>query len=200
MSVAFDQSESRGDAELMALYARGDQSAARQLTGRHLPRVLAHAYRLLQDRAEAEDVAQEAMLKLWKIAPDWREGEARLSTWLYRVTANACTDRLRKRRTTGLEAASEQIDDTPGVVEKMIIGDRQRALHQAIGSLPERQRNALTLRHFEALSNPEIAETLETSVEAVESLLGRARRTLSEKLSHLRPRKTGSQPKKGAMP
>jgi len=198
--MAFDQSETQGDAALMALYAGGDQSAARLLAGRHLPRVLAHAFRLLQDRAEAEDVAQEAMLKLWKIAPDWREGEAKLSTWLYRVTANACTDRLRKRRTTGLEAVPEQVDDTPGVEELMISKDRQRALHAAISALPDRQRNALALRHFEELSNPEIAEALETSVEAVESLLGRARRALSEKLSHLRPRSKGPQPKKGATP
>lgn len=200
MSMALDQSKTESDAALMALYATGDQRAARELTARHLPRVFSHAYRLLQDRAEAEDVAQEAMLKLWKIAPDWREGEAKLSTWLYRITANACTDRLRKRRTTGLDAAPEQIDETPGVEASMIADDRERALHTAISALPERQRNALTLRHFEDLSNPEIASALETSVEAVESLLGRARRALAAKLSHLRPGSKGPHQKEGAKP
>lgn len=187
MGMALDTQSDETDAALLAAFARGDQSAARALTGRHLPRVFAHACRLLQDNAEAEDVAQEAMLKLWKMAPNWREGEAKVSTWLYRVTANAATDRLRKRRTVGLEAAPEQEDGAPSVEEGLIAHDRQSALHAAMATLPERQRNALVLRHFEELSNPEIASALETSVEAVESLLGRARRALADKLSHLRP-------------
>ena len=115
MGMALDTQSDETDAALLAAFARGDQSAARALTGRHLPRVFAHACRLLQDNAEAEDVAQEAMLKLWKMAPNWREGEAKVSTWLYRVTANAATDRLRKRRTVGLEAAPEQEDGAPSV-------------------------------------------------------------------------------------
>lgn len=196
--MALDSGRNESDSELLALYAEGDQSAARVLTARHLPRVLAHAHRILQDHAEAEDVAQEAMLKLWKIAPDWREGEARLSTWLYRVTANACTDRLRKRRTVGLEAAPEQVDAAPTAEAALIAVDRQKALHGAMAELPERQRNALVLRHFEALSNPDIAAALETSVEAVESLLGRARRALAQKLCHLRPAARRANKEKGA--
>ena len=188
----------QSDAELLELYANGSQSAARALTARHLPRVFAHATRLLRDHAEAEDVAQEAMLKLWKIAPDWREGEAKLSTWLYRVTANACTDRLRKKRNVGLEAAPEQIDGAPSAEAGLIASDRQRDLHRAMQDLPERQRNALVLRHFEELSNPEIASALETSVEAVESLLARARRALASKLTHLRPTAQTAKQKKGA--
>ena len=185
--MALDTQHETSDADLLAAFALGDQSAARALTGRHLPRVFSHACRLLQDHAEAEDVAQEAMLKLWKMAPNWRDGEAKLSTWLYRITANAATDRLRKRRTVALEAAPEPEDNAPSVVAGMIENDRQKALHTAMATLPERQRNALVLRHFEELSNPEIASALETSVEAVESLLGRARRALADKLSHLRP-------------
>lgn len=187
MGMVLDTQSEDSDAALLAAFARGDQSAARVLTGRHLPRVFAHACRLLQDRAEAEDVAQDAMLKLWTVAPNWREGEAKISTWLYRVTANAATDRLRKRRTVGLEAAPEQADTAPSVEAGLIANDRQTALHAAMETLPERQRNALVLRHFEELSNPDIASALETSVEAVESLLGRARRALADKLSHLRP-------------
>ncbi len=198
MGMALDTQRQASDADLLAAFARGDQSAARALTGRHLPRVFAHACRLLQDHAEAEDVAQEAMLKLWKIAPRWHEGEAKISTWLYRVTANAATDRLRKRRTIALEAAPEQVDATPSVEAGLIAEDRQAALHTAMATLPARQRNALVLRHFEELSNPEIASALETSVEAVESLLGRARRALADKLSHLRPTAQAGKHKKGA--
>ncbi len=196
--MALDTQSEVSDADLLAAFATGDQSAARALTGRHLPRVFAHACRLLQDHAEAEDVAQDAMMKLWKIAPDWREGEAKLSTWLYRITANAATDRLRKRRTVALEAAPEPEDDAPSVEAGLIAQDRQKALHAAMETLPERQRNALVLRHFEELSNPEIASALETSVEAVESLLGRARRALAERLSHLRPAARQVKQKKGA--
>lgn len=196
--MALDTQSEESDTDLLAAFAEGDQSAARALTGRHLPRVFAHACRLLQDHAEAEDVAQEAMLKLWKIAPKWREGEAKLSTWLYRITANAATDRLRKRRTVALEAAPEQADETPSVEAGLIAGDRQKALHSAIKTLPERQRNALVLRHFEELSNPEIASALDTSVEAVESLLGRARRALAGKLLHLRPVAQRDKQEKGA--
>ena len=114
------------------------------------------------------------------------------------MTANAATDRLRKRRTVGLEAAPEQEDTAPSVEARLIAGDRQKALHAAMETLPERQRNALVLRHFEELSNPEIASALETSVEAVESLLGRARRALADKLSHLHPAARGFKQVKGA--
>lgn len=198
MGMALNTGNTQSDAALMALYASGDQSAARLLTARHLPRVFAHASRVLQDRSEAEDVAQEAMLKLWKIAPDWREGEAKLSTWLYRITANACTDRLRKRRTVALEAAPEPVDESQSVEASLIEQDNHRELYHAMSALPERQRNAVQLRHFEELSNPEIASVLDTSVEAVESLLGRARRALAAKLSHLAKPERKERKQKGA--
>lgn len=171
------------DAALVAAYAAGDKRAARQLVDRHLPRVLGFARRMLNDTAEAEDVAQEAMLRLWRIAPEWREGEARVSTWLYRVTANLCTDRLRRRRAmTGTELP-EAADERPGVLAGLIAADRVAALEAALSSLPERQRQAVVLRHLEGLSNPEIAEVMDTGVEAVESLIARGRRALAVRLA-----------------
>ena len=181
--MAFDVMSDTSDEELLSLYANGDQAAARALMLRHAPRVLSLARRLLKDPVEAEDVTQEAMLRLWKIAPDWRTGEAKVSTWLYRVGSNLCTDRLRKKRGVGLDEAPEVADETPNVEDQMIAADRGRALREAMDRLPERQKLALTLRHFEEQSNPEIAEVLETSVEAVESLLSRARRALAADLS-----------------
>ncbi len=182
--MALDDRTARSDAQLLAAYAGGDQSAARELTAAHAPRVLAMARRLLGgDMAEAEDVAQEAMLRLWKFAPDWRAGEARISTWLYRVTANLCTDRLRRRRGVALDEAPEPEDPAPAVIEALERGDRVRALEAALAQLPDRQRAAVVLRHLEELSNPEIAEALEVTVEAVESLLSRGRRALKALLA-----------------
>ena len=177
--MAFDAMSDVSDDVLMVLYSNGDQEAARALTYRHAPRVLALSNRILRDKAEAEDVAQDAMLRLWKVAPDWRQGEAKVSTWLYRVASNLCTDRLRKRRSTHLGDIPEPADDTPSVESQMVSKDRAKALDAAMNQLPERQKLAVTLRHINELSNPEIAEIMDISVEAVESLIARGKRALA---------------------
>ncbi|RMF38747.1 MAG: RNA polymerase sigma factor [Alphaproteobacteria bacterium] len=173
------------DDALLARYAGGDLEAARMLMDRHAGRCLSLARRMLRDETEAEDIAQEAMLRLWKIAPDWRSGEAKVSTWLYRVTSNLCTDRLRRarRQMVDLDQTAEPADDGPSVQARMEAGERVAALHQAIAALPERQRLAVQLRHLDEMSNIEIAEIMGTSVEAVESLLARARRALAAALA-----------------
>lgn len=173
------------DAALLARYAAGDQSAARALAARHAPRALSVATRMLGDAAEAQDVTQEAMIRMFKIAPDWDAGRAKLGTWLYRVVSNLCIDRLRARRggTDVLDETNEPADTAPTPAEVLERQDRMRLLHDAIGRLPERQRLAITLRHIEELPNPDIAQILETSVEAVESLLARGRRSLAALLA-----------------
>ena len=171
----------QADAALLARYAAGDAAAARALVARHLPRLLGFARRMLGDATEAEDVAQEAMLRLWRIAPRWRAGEAQASTWLYRVTANLCTDRLRARRGGG--ELPDLADPTPGALAGLMAADRAAALEAALADLPERQRQAVVLRHLEGLSNPEIAEIMDSGLEAVESLIARGRRALAARLS-----------------
>lgn len=171
------------DAGLLRRHAGGDRAAARTLTARHAPPVYRLARRMLGDGTEAEDVTQEAMLRLWRVAPDWEEGQGAVATWLYRVTANLCLDRLRRRRTVSVEAVPEAADETPGALDRLADADRAAALQAALGRLPERQRLAVVLRHLEERDNPEIAAILETSVEAVESLLARARRTLAADLA-----------------
>ena len=103
-------------------------NAARDLTARLTPRLQGQAMRMLQDRAEAEDVAQEAMLRLWRVAPDWRQGEAQVSTWAYRVVSNLCMDRLRKRRPVGLDQIAEPDDGAPSVADQMQTASRLRIL------------------------------------------------------------------------
>jgi RNA polymerase sigma-70 factor (ECF subfamily) len=183
MEMAFDATSGADDDDLIARYAAGDQSAARALALRHTPRVLAIARRMLADAAEAEDVAQEAMLRLWKTAPDWRPGEAKVSTWLHRVASNLCIDILRKRRRLSAEEAPETADDAPSALTGMEQAERATALRDAMDALPDRQRAAVTMRHFAGLSNPEIGEKLGVSVEAVESLLARGRRALARRLA-----------------
>ena len=172
------------DEALLAASGRGAARAARALSDRLLPVVWRTARRLLGDSAEAEDVAQEAMLRLWRIAPDWRAGEAKVSTWLYRVTVNLCTDRLRRSgRGVALDGVSEPEDGAPGAAARLMETDRMAALDAALRALPERQRQAVVLRHLEGLANPEIAEILGVGVEAVESLTARGRRGLAALLA-----------------
>jgi len=184
MTMPFDSRSGDSDAVLLARYAQGDAAAARSLTVRLVPRVHAQAMRMLGDAAEAEDVAQEAMLRLWRVAPDWRAGEAQVTTWLYRVVANLCTDRLRRRPRSGvaLDDVAEPEDPAPSAEAQLQNASRFAALRDAIAALPERQRLALTLRHFEGASNPEIAAQLDISIEAVESLTARAKRALAQAL------------------
>ncbi len=185
--MAPDTEREIDDADLMARYATGDQSAARVLAARHAPRALSVATRMLGDAAEAQDVTQEAMMRLFRIAPDWDPTRARVSTWLYRVVSNRCIDRLRaRRRGAPLEDADEPMDDRPSADAMLQHADRAEALHAALAQLPERQRLAITLRHLEELPNPEIAAAMEISVEAVESLLARGRRALAALLSDRR--------------
>ena len=174
------------DGELMARLARGDQLAAAGLVRRHLPRVANLARRMLQDASEAEDVAQDVFLRLWKVAPQWRSGEAKLETWLHRVALNLCYDRLRlrRRRETSLDPdGHEPIDPAPGAAQTVLARQRARRVERALADLPERQRAAIVLCHYQDCSNVEAAAALEVSVDALESLLARGRRALRAALS-----------------
>lgn len=180
--MPLDAMSDESDEALLMRYAAGEQAAARALTLRLTPRVYAHACRLLGIPAEAEDVTQEALLRLWQIAPRWRPGEALVTTWLYRVVANLCTDRLRRARGVALDAIPEPEDDQASVAARMQQQSRAVALQAALDRLPDRQRQAVILRHIEGLPNPQIAEIMQIGVEAVESLTARGKKALSADL------------------
>jgi len=177
--------EEISDDALLVLYANGDGRAAAELTTRLSPRVFGVAMRVMGNRAEAEDVTQEAMLRLWQMAPEWRRGEAQVSTWLYRVAMNLCIDRKRRARGghVDLDAVPEPPDPARSAAEQLQEGARQDALQAALMQLPERQRQAVVLRHLEELSNPEISGIMDISVEAVESLTARGKRALAAALA-----------------
>ena len=175
------------DEDLVSRVGRGDPAAIQALVARKLPRMLALAHRLLGDPVEAEDVAQEAMLRAWRQAPAWRPGKARFDTWLHRVALNLCYDRLRRRREVLTDAPPERPDPAPGPdrgVEAAQLGDRVNA---ALARLPERQREAIVLCHYQELGNIEAAALMDVSVEALESLLSRGRRALRAALADMAP-------------
>ena len=181
--MPYDAMSAVSDDALLVMFANGDGEAARMLTLRLAPRVLRLATRMLGDAADAEDVTQEAMLRLWRIAADWRPGEAQVGTWLYRVASNLCTDRLRRKRPVDIASVPEMPDGRAAPEDDLLDADRARALQEALAQLPERQRQAVILRHLEGLSNPEIAEVMDIGVEAVESLTARGKRALVAALS-----------------
>ena len=185
--MAFDAASNVSDEALMVLYANGDRAAALALTQRVTPRVMAYATRLLGgDRVEAEDVAQETMLRLWRVAPDWRQGETKVTTWAYRVATNLCIDRQRsktRKRQMALDDAPEVADGAMGAEGQLQEAGRMVALEAALAELTDRQRQAVVLRHLEGMTNPEIAAIMEIGVEAVESLTARGKRSLSALLA-----------------
>ena len=169
------------DEALMARVARGDEPAYRALTRRHLPAMLGLARRILGNAADAEDVAQEAMLRVWTHAPRWQPLAA-FRTWLTRVVVNLCLDRKRRARWVALDAAGELVDPAPGAAEAAELGERERMLTLAIAELPARQRAAIVLTYSEGMSNAQVADILGTSVSAVETLLMRGKQNLRVRL------------------
>lgn len=168
----------------MARVARGDERAFQLLSRRHLPAMLGLARRILGNAAEAEDVAQEAFLRVWTHAPRWQP-LAQFRTWLTRIVVNLCLDRKRRAPWVDLEAAGDIVDPAPGATERAEADERQNMVTAAIGELPARQRDAIMLTYSEGMSNAEVAEILGTSVSAVETLLVRGKQNLRRTLGDL---------------
>ncbi len=172
------------DTELVKGVAAGDAGAMRTMVERKLPRLLALANRMLADPIEAEDVVQETFLRIWKHAGGWRQGRARFDTWAYRVAINLCYDRLRKRRDVLMAEPPEQMDEAP-LPDAGLTGREaeSRRVDKALQGLAPRQREAIILVYYQDLSNKEAADLMQISVDALESLLARGRRSLQNILA-----------------
>jgi len=173
------------DAELMRRVAAGDAAACRFLVDRELPAIVAFAYRMLANHSDAEEIGQESFLRLWKAAPKWRP-DARVRTWLHRVARNLCIDRIRARKPSDPIDGMELATDGPGPSGRLQERQVSRLIDRAVADLPERQRLAVALVHFQEFSNIEAAKIMDVSVEALESLLARGRRALRGSLADLR--------------
>lgn len=166
------------DDELVARIAARDHAAMRLATDRHAQLVWRVAYRMLGDATEAEDVAQESLLKLWNHADRWQAGGAGIAPWLKKVTVNQCLDRLRRKRFASDEEVPERADDTPLADRQMEAVETGQAVKDCIEALPDRQRAAVILTYYEETPNQGAANTMEMQLKAFESLLFRARASL----------------------
>ncbi|BAC48959.1 blr3694 [Bradyrhizobium diazoefficiens USDA 110] len=175
--VVFDE-----DSELLDRLAADDETAFRMLVERHIDRAYAIALRIVGNAADAEDVVQDSMLKIWSHRGRWQHGRAKFSTWLYRVISNRCIDLRRKPRTENVDTVPEVADGRPDASRVIERNELNGMLEEAMQRLPEQQRIAVILSYHEDMSNGEIAEVMDSTVAAVESLLKRGRQQLRQLL------------------
>ncbi len=188
-----DRQRILADAARMAAIAGGDTRAFEILMQAETARLVSLSESLLSNSAEAEEVVQDAFIRLWQQASDWQP-KARVATWLYRVTYRLSIDRLRRRRPSVPVADVEDglASDGPSPEEELWMNQRARLIDAALRGLPPRQRAAIVLAHGEGLSQSEAAAVLELSQEAYESLLARARRQLRKLVAAAQTGDTGS--------
>jgi RNA polymerase sigma-70 factor (ECF subfamily) len=178
------------DVLLMLRVAQGDVRAFEQLIEAHQTRVIGAVAKMLGDQTDAEDIAQQVFIRVWKSAPRYQP-TAKFTTWLFKITRNLVFNELRRRQRHPAQPLEQeetehhfQAADTQSMSPdaSMLDAELQQAVQDAIDSLPEAQRMAIVLRRYEAMPYEEIGEILNLSVPAVKSVLFRARTELKEKL------------------
>ena len=175
-----------GDEQLAEAVGRGDAAALRLLIDRHSRRFYAIAYRVLMRAEAAEDVVQDAFVKLWTGKAKWEVGgKAKFTSWFHRIVYNAAIDATRKaeHKVVPLRPElGEQADDRVSQEEVLIKQESGETLRAALEALPEKQRNALTYVYYSEMKQAEIAELMGMSLKALESVLLRAKATLRQSL------------------
>lgn len=178
---------------MMSRIAEGDDDAFEILVNRHQASILNLIYRFIGDRTQAKDLAQEVFLRVWQAAKSY-EPRAKFTTWIYRITTNLCLNELKSSRhrrwfpfhhsdEDGEKGIDETLSDGSPTAEDLLLArERSRQITEALQSLPANQRMALVMKRYDDLSYNEIAQILDCSVSAVESLIVRAKRNLREKL------------------
>jgi RNA polymerase sigma-70 factor, ECF subfamily len=173
----------KDDHSLLALIQEGSHDAFAELVRRHNERFYRIAYRFVQSKEAAEDIVQDAFLKLWEDPAKWRGGRGnKFTTWFYRVVVNLSLDRLKMKRPMPLDEDIQVADERPTVDETMMKEEAQKRLETEIAALPERQRIALNLCFDEGLSNQDAADVMRLKLKALQSLIMRAKNTLKARL------------------
>lgn len=169
----------------MVLVLQGEHQAFAHLVRRHTKRFFGAAYRVVANVSEAEDIVQEAFLKLWDKPERWDASKgAKFTTWFYKVVTNTALDAVRKRKPqAGADVLDYMADGGDMIDEALVASEEAQAVEAAMQSLPERQKMALNLCFYEGLSNKEAAEVLDVGVKALESLLMRAKAALRDDLT-----------------
>lgn len=171
------------DNALIARIAAGDQKAFAVLSGKFSARILALAKRTTGSAADADEILQETLLKIWMAAPTWTaDGPAQFQTWLHRVVVNACLDRKRRRTFSSLDEVEDMADEGANGFDEAAAAERHSAIIAAMAKLPDRQRSALSLHYLDEMSAPEAAKVLGVSVSSMESLLVRGKRAMRDAL------------------
>ena len=172
----------KSDDELLALIQNGSHPAFAVLVERHSNRFYRLAFRYLQNRETAEDVVQDAFVKLWENPALWQPGRSKFTTWFYRVVVNLCLDLRKKKKPEALEDDTLVADEREAVDESMMRAQEHKILEREIAALPERQRMALNLCFNEDLTNQEAADAMGLNLKALQSLIMRAKTTLKERM------------------
>jgi len=173
------------DEDLMLRIAEGDNRALRELMRRHMGRALRMAEGITRNGADADDIAQDTFLRVWKQAASFDPARGRFVGWMCQIVTNLSIDRLRGRRTEPLDPDIELADPGPGAVDDLVAAEERAAVEKALAGLPERQRAALVLFHFEELSGREAAAAMNLGEKAFESLLTRARIAIRDRVAAL---------------
>ena len=173
------------DESIMRLIQQGDHGAFSEIVHRHAKRFYSISYRILFNKHDAEDIVQEAFLRLWEKSNLWNpHRKAKFTTWFYKVVVNLCLDHNRKKVAMHLTEEIKSTGKTKGGEEILNEKQRQEILNRCLQELPDQQRLALNLCFYEGLSNQEAADIIGVKIKALQSLIMRAKTTLKEKVKH----------------
>ena len=180
--MAADWAE-KDDQQLLGFIQDGSHPAFAELVRRHTERFYRLAYRYVQSKEAAEDIVQDAFLKLWEDPAKWQPGRnSKFTTWFYRVVVNLCLDVQKKKRPVELGEQMPLVDERETADQAIIRAQEERILEREIAALPERQRTALNLCFDEGLTNQQAAEVMGVNLKALQSLIMRAKTTLKERM------------------
>jgi len=172
----------KDDRHLFEHIGLGDKAAMTEFVSRYYHRIRDFAFRHLNRVADAEDVAQETFIRVWRKAPDWQDREIPPHSWLYRITYNLCIDELRKRKPECDVDEQYDLADNDSPEGNLYQHQKDKLLAKAMGSLSEGQRTAIVLCNYQGFSNRDAASVMDITVEALESLLARGRSNLRKQL------------------